>query len=164
MIIVQAERTAMFSPAVFLITSSILRPFIVPFITDPQTSYLSHIHHQSLRPLDKFHQDGLLTLSGESETSTGVSPMSAVIGGGSESAYGASGSPEVRLEDRFTSESPCLLIYPGRGAIDPVEGSRRWQRGRVGGLCVGRRSEPSGSAGRTGRRWGRWLLVVVRGK
>lgn len=90
--------------------------------------------------------------------------MSAVIGGGSASAYGASGSPEVRLEDRFTSESPCLLIESGSGAVNPVEGSRRGQMGKpVGGLYVGRRSEPSGSGSRTGRKCGRWLLVIVGG-
>ena len=64
-----------------------------------------------------------MPLSGESEAGTGVSPMSAVIGGGSASAYGASGSPEVWLEDCFTSESPCLLIDLGGGAIYSVEGN-----------------------------------------
>jgi hypothetical protein len=84
----------------------------------------------------------ILTLSGEGEASTCVSPMSTVVGGGSQTADGASGSPGVRFEVYFTSESPRLLIDLGGGAIHPVKGRRRGGKGRSSGFWERRRSEP----------------------
>jgi len=112
----------MLSPAVPLITSPVPRPPIVPFVTDSHSLFLSGIHHQSLRPLDEAHEDILLTLRGEGEAGTGVGPMSAAVGGCSQTADGAPCSPGVRFEVCFASESPRLLIDLGGGPIYSVEG------------------------------------------
>jgi hypothetical protein len=74
--------------------------------------------------------------------------MSAAVGGCSETADGASGSPGVCFEDYFTSESPRLLIHLGGGAIDPIKWGRTGRKGRSGGLWEGIWSEPCDFGGR----------------
>jgi len=76
--------------------------------------------------------------------------MSAAIGGCSQTADGAPGSPGVWFEDDFTSKSPRLSIDLGGGAIDPIEGCRSGRKGRSSGLWKRRRSEPCDFGGMMG--------------